>query len=174
MTPVEIDRGIGIGGHELVPADVVRAVDREDVAAGVGLALGRERVHEVEGRALRVGDHRDAADAGLVLRPHMLLAALGEDRGDGGVDIGDMKIAEPGGPRAACLHLVGQGQHATRIPAVAALDHAIFEAGSDGVGVDAPPDDGVVETLRRRRFGGHQFVPDEGSRRLSHRLSPRS
>ena len=58
-------------------------------------------MHHVEGGAARIGDHREAADAGDVGRRHQQLAAGLGDRLRLGVDVGDVDIADPAGPGAA-------------------------------------------------------------------------
>src|SRR6187549_2853042 len=84
---VERDRGLGIGGPELVPAYVLGLGIVEHVALGIGLVGRRDRVHQVEHRALRIGHHRDAPDR-QVGRGQVHLAARRGDRLGVGIDVG--------------------------------------------------------------------------------------
>src|SRR6187549_2874691 len=84
---VERDRGLGIAGPELVPAHVLGLGIVEYVALGIGLVGRRDRVHQVEHRALRIGHHRDAPDR-QVGRGQVHLAARRGDRLGVGIDVG--------------------------------------------------------------------------------------
>src|SRR5438445_7609254 len=72
---VELERSARIAGRQLVPATVADLVGRKDVALLVFAARRRNGLHDVKGRALRVGDHGDAADIRNVERGHIGLSA---------------------------------------------------------------------------------------------------
>ena len=153
---------------------MLRFRHRKDVARHALHARRRHRVHDIEGRALRIADHRDATDRKIGSR-HMDRAAVGNDRGNRRIDVGRVKIAEPARPRAAREHIGIERQHAAGIAAVAAPDHAVIDtAGRRGIGGarDRPADDGAIEARRAIGIAGHQFVPDEAALGVRHHHSP--
>ncbi len=146
---VEADRSHRVAAPQFVPSDVLWLVDREDVTAGVRIALGRDRVHQVERRALRPGDHCQAADARLVPRLHHHAAAVALDLLDLCIDVVGVEVAQPDRPRAALAHLVVELEDAPGHAAVRPLDHAVVDVRRDRVRIHVPADHAIVEALAR-------------------------
>ena len=94
---------IGIVALQIIPAEMLRLFVIEHVALGVGIIGRRSWCHDVERRALPVGNERHAAHT--LHRPvEMHGAACRHERLLCRIDVGDVHIAVPRGPGAAVQH----------------------------------------------------------------------
>ena len=139
---------------------------------GEGFAALAFGLHQVEGRALRIGDHCHMAHAVEVIGSHEQLAALVLQRGNRAADIVNRDIADPRRARAALLHLFAQLHHADHFGACHAADPVIdIRRAAIGKG---PADQRFVESLRGIRVRGHQLVPHEIALGVGHGHAPLS
>src|SRR5215218_7150387 len=79
---VEGYRAILVACLQLVPADVLRTIDGENVALRIRSTGGRGRFHQVEGRAVGIGHHGNAPDAANVVARHQRPPTVLLDPGD--------------------------------------------------------------------------------------------
>ena len=152
--------GVLIGSDQLVPVALAHAGALISGARCVAVAA-----HDVEGDALRIGDHRHAADPRHGPRAHMHRSACGLDRIGSRIGIVYAKVEQPAGPRPARCHL-GRQPHHPADRAVPGFDHAVIHFGS-GL-ADRPADDVIVERFRRGRVDALQLVPDRGAVWVGH------
>ena len=158
---VELLRTRLVRARQFVPAHALRGGDIKHIALRVGLSRRRNRRHHVEGRAHRVGDHRNRADWQIHAR-HQQSAAIGLDGLHRRINVGDVQITQPGGARAMFRHVGRQREHTAVVAAIAAANHAVIHAALRiGTIGDVPAHYRAVEFRGRRGVAGHQFVPDE-------------
>ena len=129
----------------------------QHVALRVGPIGRRDRVHQVERRALRVGDHRDRADAAswrpasAPRRPCCSALAHARRRRRRGSRRASRARAPPS------LHVLGHASARRRAAAVGALIIAVFVSRCGiavPVGGHIPADHRAIEFARRRRDRG--------------------
>src|SRR5689334_5889786 len=145
LLAVEAPSRDGIARRQFVPGTAAILAWREDRARLVLAALRRDRLHHIEWRALRVGNHGDPADIGDIGCRHQSFPAGLLDRFDRLVDIRDVNVAEPGRTGTMLLHFSVERQHAAGEAAVCA-DHAVAIVGFFGL-ADVPADNRVIEGL---------------------------
>ena len=154
LARVERQGRLGIGRMQLMPAPVT-SLARPERRGGALL----DGCDEVQQRALRIRDHRDAPDARHADGWRVYDATGADQSAHGLVEVGHRDVREP-----ARRHARGRGHrrdlHDPGNTRACDLEQAVVDVGLPGV-TRGPSEQLAVERGGRARIAGHQFVPDK-------------
>jgi hypothetical protein len=147
---------------QLMPAAMPGRAGRRGLCLAAGSGLEQR-----EGRALRIGDNGEAADAGDVHGRTVDGAACLRGLGSGRVNVLDADVAHPARPCSGIAGLLGQRHRSGHIGTFSA-EQGVGHAHHAGIS-SAPSKDMAVEGLRCPGVGGHELVPHETAQALGFR-----